>query len=109
MSTPVTLKDGTIRYFNEKKQLHREDGPAIIWLSGDKEWFLNGKRHRQGAPAIEFAEVKVWYIDGKKHREDGAAVEYNEESLNQYFLRDKEVKASSLIEFLSIVRFKAFI
>ena len=28
-------------YLNGKR--HREDGPAIEWSSGNKEWYLNGK------------------------------------------------------------------
>lgn len=24
------------------EELHREDGPAIEWLDGTKEWYLNG-------------------------------------------------------------------
>jgi hypothetical protein len=36
-------KDGTkIWYVND--QLHREDGPAMEWSSGAKEWYLHGKK-----------------------------------------------------------------
>lgn len=31
------------RYTNGK--LHREDGPAIEFMNGDKEWWVNGERH----------------------------------------------------------------
>ena len=45
---------------------------------GDKEWYLNGKRHREDGPAIEYANGdKYWYINGKLHRVDGPAIEYN--------------------------------
>ena len=27
--------------------LHREDGPALIGLSGHKEWYINGKRYTE--------------------------------------------------------------
>ena len=27
---------GTIRYYNEQKRSHREDGPAIEYINGDK-------------------------------------------------------------------------
>jgi hypothetical protein len=26
---------------------HREDGPAVEWLNGDKYWFLNGKAYTE--------------------------------------------------------------
>ena len=44
---------------------------------GDKEWFLNGKRHREDGPAIERANGnKLWWLNGKLHRKDGPAVEH---------------------------------
>ena len=56
---------------------HREDGPAIESASGTKYWYLNGKRHREDGPAIEYADgTKIWYRNGKYHREDGPAVEH---------------------------------
>ena len=34
---------GTIRWYNEAGQLHREGGPAIEWADGSKSWWLNGQ------------------------------------------------------------------
>ncbi len=35
--------------------------------NGDKEWFLNGKRHRDDGPAVEYSNGdKEWWINGKK-------------------------------------------
>jgi hypothetical protein len=46
---------------------HREDGPAIEYASGHKEWYLNGKRHREDGPAVEYASgYKAWYLNDKK-------------------------------------------
>ena len=43
---------------------------------GNKEWFLNGKRHREDGPAVESAYGhKEWHLNGKCHREDGPAIE----------------------------------
>lgn len=33
--------------------LHRENGPAVEYPDGSKEWFLNHQRHRNDGPAIE--------------------------------------------------------
>ena len=38
---------GEIKYYNEKGELHREDGPAVITISGSKKWYLNGKEYTQ--------------------------------------------------------------
>ena len=68
---------GTIRYYNEQGQLHREDGPAVEYKNGDKSWHINGKFHREDGPAIEWANGdKAWFLNGEQHREDGPAVEY---------------------------------
>ena len=41
------------------------------------EWLVNGKRHREGAPAVEWqVGIRFWYLDGKRHRIDGPAVEW---------------------------------
>jgi hypothetical protein len=56
---------------------HREDGPAVEYTDGDKEWFINGALHREDGPAFEYAnDGNAWYINGKLHREDGPAIEY---------------------------------
>lgn len=61
-------------YLNGK--LHREDGPAYEYADGNKNWFLNGKLHRVDGPAVEYISgTKLWYLNGKRHREDGPAIE----------------------------------
>lgn len=39
-------------YHNDKGQLHRIDGPAIEWVNGTKEWWLNGMCHNLHGLAI---------------------------------------------------------
>jgi hypothetical protein len=47
-----------------------------IYPDGTKQWWLNGKYHREDGPAIEHANGdKEWYLNGKRHREDGPACE----------------------------------
>jgi hypothetical protein len=47
-----------------------------VYTNGDKHWYLNGKRHREDGPAIEFSNGdKYWYLNDLIHREDGPAVE----------------------------------
>ena len=52
----------TRRYYNSAGQLHREDGPAIEWPNGSKEWCQNGLRHRTDGPAIEWADGDCWWF-----------------------------------------------
>jgi len=68
---------GTIRWANSAGEFHREDGPAVEWATGCKEWYLNGYLHRSDGPAIETSKgTKFWYLNGKPHRTDGPAVEW---------------------------------
>ena len=56
-------------------ELHREDGPAVIFASGTKSWYQNGKRHREGGPAIIKTDgSKSWYQNGELQRDDGPAI-----------------------------------
>jgi len=58
-----------------KNDLHRVDGPAIIWMDGTELWYQHGKLHREDGPAVEHANgLHEWYRDGKLHREDGPAL-----------------------------------
>jgi hypothetical protein len=76
---------GTIKWYNENDESHREDGPAIEWTDGDKWWYLNGKLHREDGPAVEHANgAKYWYLNDKLHREDGPAVEHADGSKEWY-------------------------
>ncbi len=70
-------KYGNIFYYNKKGKYHNDNGPAVIWTNGDKEWYMNGIRHRIDGPAIEW-EIECyveWWFNGELHREDGPAVE----------------------------------
>ena len=69
-------KYGTIRWYNENGKRHREGGPAIEWANGTKKWYINGECHREDGPAVEWADgTKRWYINDELHREDGPAIE----------------------------------
>ena len=76
--------NGSKEWYLDGKR-HREDGPAIEYVNGSKYWYLDGKLHREDGPAIERADgSKYWYLDGKRHREDGPAIEYADGSKEWY-------------------------
>ena len=55
-----------IEHWVSKNKPHREDGPAIIWDDGGKEYYLNGERHREDGPAQEYPDgSEYWYLHGK--------------------------------------------
>ena len=62
----INKPEGSIVYLLNGKR-HREDGPAIEYPNGTKEWYINGQRCREDGPAIEYPNgTKKWYINGKK-------------------------------------------
>ena len=62
-----------------------------VYDKGDKFWYLNGKRHREDGPAVEFADgSKWWYLKGELHRENGPAVEFADGS-KWWYLNDEEL------------------
>jgi len=57
-------------------KLNREDGPAVIYPNGHKQWRINGERHRENGPAVEQSNgTKEWWVNGKRHRLDSPAIE----------------------------------
>ena len=66
-------------YYADRKMvlLHRDDGPAIEYADGSKEWWINGDQHREDGPACEYVNgSKEWWVNGELHRPDGPAIEY---------------------------------
>lgn len=88
----VTVEEwGTIRWYNENNELHREDGPAIEWFNGSKSWYLNGNLHREDGPAAEYSDgYKAWFLNGKRHREDGPAIECSNGD-KAWYIKDKQL------------------
>ena len=72
----ITNANGNKEWFLNGKR-HREDGPAVERTNGTKEWYLDGYLHREDGPAVEWdSGDKEWYLNGRLHREDGPAFEF---------------------------------
>ena len=54
-------------YYNENNEYHREDGPAMEFVNGNKFWYKNDLLHREDGPAREYSSGKkeYWYNDKK--------------------------------------------
>ena len=73
---------------DQKKRLHREDGPAVEYFNGAKEWWLYDKRHREDGPAVEYARGhKEWWVNNKSHRLDGPAIE-DDNGYKEWWIND---------------------
>jgi hypothetical protein len=64
--------DGTRTWYNDKGEVHREDGPAIEGRNGDCWWYRNGELHREEGPAIECGNglYSSWYLNGCQYTEE---------------------------------------
>ena len=81
-------RHGTRRYRNAAGQLHREDGPAIIFPNGTGVWYQNGLRHRVDGPAVVYPNSqKFWFT------EDCAV---SQEKFNEYVSRIAEEVSRNL-------------
>jgi len=57
-------KYGT-KFYYINDLLHREDGPAVEFIDGEKRWYKNGEHHREDGPAIEYPNGdKCWHFNG---------------------------------------------
>ena len=62
----VVTNDGA-QYWYLNGQLHREDGPAIIYADGDQRWYLNDQLHREDGPAVIKANgSQRWYLNDEE-------------------------------------------
>ena len=67
----VTVYDDCTVWKNLNGELHRENGPAIEYINGDKYYYKNNKPHRLGGPAVEYSNgAKQYFIEGKKYSEE---------------------------------------
>jgi hypothetical protein len=73
------------RIVNSDGLLHNEEGPAVIWPDGVKEWYKLGKLHREDGPAKYSYDFEEWYKDGKLHRVDGSAITFRGDSSTRWY------------------------
>lgn len=94
------LDDVSFVDYERNGKLHRMDGPASVYSSGNKEWFVNNRLHRIDGPAIEYADgSKVWYNDGKQHRTDGPAYEWSNGS-KEWYLNGVQMTEAEFTEWM---------
>jgi len=71
---------------------HREDGPAVEWEDGTKEWWVKGMLHRTDGPAIEFPNGDAeWWVNGRLHRDDGPAIDFTN-GYKEWWVNGKFIK-----------------
>lgn len=105
LSSTITVDAcGTVRYKDGSGRLHRVNGPAVVYCSGEL-WYRNGLRHRLHGPAVIFYDGhSEWYLHDKLHREDGPAVVYAGGGRVAWFLNDQFMTEEEFNEHMSVKR-----
>lgn len=98
----VTVDDyKTTRWYNDKDQPHRLDGPAIEGVDGYKAWYVEGKCHRLDGPARVWASgSKEWFVNGKLHRLDGPAVKWSN-GYKAWYVEGKHMTEEKFNEYMN--------
>jgi len=82
--------------YKEVKKITREGYEFKKDREGVKHWFLNGRPHREGGPALEFASgTNMWFMYGWLHREDGPAIEWAD-GIKEYYLNGFKVTKTKI-------------
>jgi len=65
-------EDDAVRYYDDNRFLHREDGPAVSYADGAiKHWYYHGELHRLDGPAMEYSwGDQYYYIHGIEYTEE---------------------------------------
>jgi hypothetical protein len=101
--------DDIVYFRNDSGQIHRVDGPAVIFEDGTYYWFINGVQHREGGPAVCYPEgFSMWYKYGVLHNRNGPAVITNSGE-EQWWLDGREYHSPQTMPlslFISYIRWK---
>ena len=63
----VEVHDNGTKYWYLNGKRHREDGPAIEWADGTKYWYLNDKEVTEAEVMKNSCAGKIVEIDGIKY------------------------------------------
>ena len=97
MKPVMTIDEDGNKIWRLNGKLHREDGPAIQFISGRRDWYINDKLHREDGPAIEdYDGTKYWFINYKRHREDGPAIEWSY-GRKDWYINDEYINLEEII------------
>lgn len=102
MSSIVTLK-----LSRENTTIPMNFTGIVVWPTGLKKWFKDGKKHREDGPAVQYPNgIGYWYTHGK-FKESPKSGSPSKENMNStFFFKDtpliKRPKKSDYIEVLPV-------
>ena len=88
----------TLHFYNGL--LHKEDGPAVLYRDGTKEWWFNGIRHNNNGPAIVTGSHSIFIKNGKVDR---YTTTWSPNNGEKKILLDKDFIINSIIRIKDII------
>lgn len=77
MAKVIIKENGTKIYYNDDEQEHRDDGPAIISVNGDRSWLTRGLLDNDDIPSVlRSTGAILWYKDFRPCRKNGPAFDF---------------------------------
>ena len=64
----VTYFDNGAEIWRHNEKLHREDGPAVEYKDGEKEWWLNNQSYREQEWKMNMREKKLKVLGIRKEQ-----------------------------------------
>lgn len=114
ISVPLEEESRTVWLIPGTNKKHRIHGPAVTYIRRDEnrifaeEWWIDGKRHREGAPAVITANgTKEYYQRGKLHRMDGPAKISGNINSVVHYIRGKSIRSDEFPE--HVRRYERFV
>lgn len=94
---PAFINQYGDQFFCINGKLHREDGPSIILTENSKkdtlgifEYYQHDKRHRVDGPAIELSNgYKEYWVNGKLHRDNDLPAVISNDGTQKFFINGK--------------------
>jgi hypothetical protein len=82
---------------DEHSQLHRADGPSVLYPDGAQWWYQHSYLHRVDGPAVIRADgSQYWCQHGELHRIDGPAV-IRADGRQGWHVQGQEITAEVLV------------
>lgn len=78
---------------------HKIGSYVYVYRDFEKYYFVNGKRHRRGGPAVETRHYKQWWVNDKLHRLDGPAFE-KADGPDHWYINDNFISTKDINEWM---------
>ena len=102
-SAPRTRPDGVVEWLTPDGELHRKDGPAVIYPDGTEVWYSEGLLGRTDGPTITRPDgSEEWYLPVARwgmsvpHRDGGPAKTHADGTEDWWYVGTRSTREAEL-------------